>query len=268
MCSTYSSRATLVRCAQSFPEPGDLGRDPVDHAAVRAPPRRPVRGRVPGAEQPLEHHARFADRRKRLAGRGPGERGRIGAVVVVGAAAAAIDALDAEFQRGEHRLPPEALRVQLVERRADEDVGPLRLLRMGLGQEHCRRSVVVAADLLRPERFRRPAVGVAHDRQVLAERLQGLELAVRDQLEAASGRRRREKVAAVAPVARAGDAHRLLDGDQPGEFRRLPRGGPQPGGSHCVEQGQRHAGAGPPQEGAPREVLAGDDVHEPPPLLL
>ena len=147
-----------VRRAQSSFEPSDLGRDPVDHAAVRAAPRRSVLGRVPGAEQPLEHDARLADRRKRLVGRGPRERGRVRAVVVVRAAAAAIDALDAEFERREHRLPPEALRMQLVERSAEEDVGPLRLLRMGLGQEHRRRSVVVAADLLRPKRFRRSAV--------------------------------------------------------------------------------------------------------------
>ena len=58
-------------------------------------------------------------------------------------------------------------RDDLVERRADVEVGALRLLRMRLREEHRARPEVVAADLRRLERLGHAHVGVADDRQVL-----------------------------------------------------------------------------------------------------
>ena len=64
---------------------------------------------------------------------------------------------------------------------------------MHLGQEHRARAEVIAADLRRADRFGSLAVGVADDRQVVAERLERRQ-AARRQIEVASDRRRRPQV--------------------------------------------------------------------------
>ncbi len=63
-------------------------------------------------------------------------------------------------------------RDELIHRRADVEIGALRLLRVRLREEHRARPEVVAADLRRVERLGHARVGVADDRQILAPGLE------------------------------------------------------------------------------------------------
>ena len=58
---------------------------------------------------------------------------------------------------------PDALRVELVERRADAEIRALRLLRVRLREEHRARAEVIAADFRQRERLGLAHVGVADD---------------------------------------------------------------------------------------------------------
>ena len=85
---------------------------------ILAPPRRALLGVRAAAEQLIEHRARIANHRQRLRRRRPRDRIGVGARVAVLAAARLIDGLDAELQRRDGHLLAEALRVELVDRRA------------------------------------------------------------------------------------------------------------------------------------------------------
>ena len=74
--------------------------------------------------------------------------------------------------------PPIWRAIELVHRRADVEIGALRLLRVRLREEHRARPEVVAADLRRVERLGHAHVGVADDREVLAPRLERRQRAV------------------------------------------------------------------------------------------
>jgi hypothetical protein len=87
----------------------------------------------------------------------------------------------------------EAIRVDLVKRLPDENVG-LRLQRMGLGQENRSRAIVVATYLLGAIRLRHPNIGLADDGHVVPIRLEGFELAVYSELEVAAHLRWRKKM--------------------------------------------------------------------------
>ena len=71
--------------------------------------------------------------------------------------------------------------------------------RMGLGQEHRRRAIVAATDLVGRQGARHSHVGLADDRQIVPERLEVLQMAVLCEIEVATDLRRREEVLLVAP---------------------------------------------------------------------
>ena len=148
--------------------------DPVEDALVVLAPGAARFRRGADAEQLIEHRARVADHRQRIGRRRPADRVGVDARVVVGAAAGLIDVLDAQLHRRNRRRVAELLRVDLIERRAGEDVRALRLLRLRLREEHRRRAEVIGADLGRGERFGIADVGVADDGQVVAIRLERL----------------------------------------------------------------------------------------------
>ena len=92
------------------------------------------------------------------------------------------------------------VRVELVERRADEQVRALGLPGMGLGQKDGGGPEVVAADLRWAERLGHAHVGVADDREAVPERLQRLERVVGQQLEIGPDGGRRETGAGSRPT--------------------------------------------------------------------
>ena len=104
-------------------------------------------------------------------------------MVVVGAAAPTVDALDAELQGGQRGVPPEATRMQLIDRGPQKEVRTLRLFGMGLRQEHGRRAVVVATDLIGVIRLGHTTVRVADDGHVVSELLQRRQLTRRRNFE-------------------------------------------------------------------------------------
>ena len=170
--STYLSRRCAVRRPELALQLRHLARDPVEDALVRLAARHAVRVVRAGAEQHVERDARIADHRQRLARARPADRVGVRAAVVVVAAAGLVEVLDAELHRRHRAVLSDAARDDLVDRRADVEVGPLRLLRVRLREERRARAEVVAADLGRRERFGHAHVGVADDGQVLAPRLE------------------------------------------------------------------------------------------------
>ena len=92
-----------------------------------------------------------------------------------------------ELHRRNRRVLAELLHVQLIHRRADLDVGAFGQLRMRVRVHHRARAEVIAAHFGSRLRFRHPRVGVADDRQVIAERLERAEAALAE-VEAAAGR--------------------------------------------------------------------------------
>ena len=204
---------------------------------------RPFARRGADAEQQIEHGARVADHRQRLIRRRPADRVGIGARVAIRAAARLVDVLDAQLHRRNRGALAVLLRVVLIDRRADEDVRALRLLRMHLRQEHRARAEVIAADFRRRERLGVPHVGVADDRDVVAERLERRE-AARRQVELAAHRRRRPQVLLDAERRAAGGAVHHLDGRK----ANLAAGGLRRGAgrNHGLEERQRHGDAGAP----------------------
>ena len=167
--------------------------DPVEDARSSCGGARRASRRRADAEQLIEHRARVANHRQRLGRRRPADRVGVDARVAVGAAARLIDVLDAQLHRRNRRVLAELLRVDLIERRAGEDVRALRLLRVRLREEHRRGAEVIAADLRRRERLGVADVGVADDGQVVAVRLERAQ-AGRRQVERRAGRRRRPHV--------------------------------------------------------------------------
>ena len=256
-------QAPAVDGAELLADLRHVAQDPVEDAAPGRPPLGPLLRRAAGPEQHLERHPRVADHRQRLARRRPADRVGVGARVVVGAAARLVQVLDAELERRHRRRLAEAPRVELVERRPDEQVGALRLLRVGLGEEDGRRPEVVAADLRRAERLGHAHVGVADDAQVVAEGLERLQRALVRQLEVGADRGRREQVAARPPLVAAGQPVDLLDADQARHVRRGRRDGAPEAArrDHRVEQRQRHGSAHAAQERAARQVCSGDERH-------
>jgi hypothetical protein len=130
---------------------------------------------------------------------------------------------------------------------------------MALRQKYGAGAEMVAADLGRGKRFRHAHVGVAHDREVIAERFERRQ-GGRRQIELAPGSRRAPEVLLRAPRVRTGGAVHDLDADEPcacGRSRRSPRRW-----KHGVQEWQRqHRSAGVAKEGAARNVLAGDELH-------
>ncbi len=206
-------QAVLIGRAELAAQTVHLAHDPVEDAAIGAQPLGPLLRRAAGAEELLEDRPRIADHRERLRRRRPADRVGVGAGVAVRAAPGLVDVLDAELHRRDRRLVTEPLRVDLVERSADEKVGALRLLRMRLREEHRRRAEVVTTDLGGREGVRHPAIGVADDRQVLPERLERAHAAER-QIEVLAFLRRGPESELRAQVVTAGRPVNLLDAHQ------------------------------------------------------
>ena len=235
----------------------DLRRDPVEDAAVRALPRLALRGRAAAAEQLVEHRPRIADHRQRPRRRRPADWAHVNARVAV-VATARVVALDRELERRNRRVLAETPRVDLIERDTRVDVGAERLLRSRLREIDRGGAVVIAADLVRRERVRPVAIGVAHDREVLAVRLERGE-ARRREIEVAPGCGRRPEVLERAVARRAGRAVDDLEAREP---RARPRAALRERGHHRIEQRQRDRRAGTAQQRAPRQALPRDE-HAP-----
>ena len=108
---------TVARVERAI-QVGHLARHVVEHARRRPSPRRAFLRRPAGPEQLVKRHARIANHRQRVGGRRPADHVGIDARVAVGAAAGLVHVLDAELHRGNRRVLPEALRVQLIQRDA------------------------------------------------------------------------------------------------------------------------------------------------------
>ncbi len=257
----YWLRRGAIRRAEVLAEARHFAGDPVEDALVGAAALRALGRRGADAEQRIEHRARVANHRQRLLGRRPADAVGVGAAVTVGAAAGLIDRLDRQLHRGDRRVLAELLRIQLIERRAGEHVGALRLLGMRLRQEHRARAEVIGADFRQRERFGVADVGVADDRQVVAERLERRQRA-RAQVERGADFSGRPHVLAEAELGGAGravhhldrrQAHLLRRGRRPGERRRR--------GRHRIEDRQRHRDAKAAQHRAARHVLLRQELH-------
>ena len=251
-----------VRRAQLARQLRDPRRHPVEDARVGLAARGALLGRAAHPEELLEGDPRRAGDRQRLGRRRPTDRIGVDAGVAVGATAGLVDVLDAELHRRQRRVLSEALRVDLVQRRAGADVRALRLLRMRLGQEDRAGPEVVAADLRGRERFRHPDVGVADDGQVLAVRLERAQRAGA-QVEAAARLGRGPQVLRAAPGVGARGAVHHLHADQAGRIERGAGGRGYPAGRmHRIQEGQgQRGGADVTEKSTPRDVLA-SDVHE------
>ena len=251
--------ALLVGRAERAAERGHLPGQHVEDAAIGRAPHRPLFGRSAGAEQLLEHHARVADHRQRLFGRGPADRVGVDAGIAVRAAAGLVDRLDAELHRRDRRVRAELLDVELIHRRPDADVRSFGELRPAVREHDRARAEVVAADFGRLERFGHPRVGVADDRQVFAEGLERREAAFA-QVEGPAGLLGIPEELRSAVLAAPGRAVHLLDADEARAVGRLAGGGlgeRRAGGDHRVEQGQRDRSAQPSEGRATRHVLSG-----------
>ena len=194
-------------------------------------------------------------------GRGPAQRVGVHAGVAVRAAPGLVDVLDAQLHRGDRRVLTEAVRVDLVQRSAHVDIRSLGLLDVRLRQERRRGAEVVPADLLGDEGFGHLHVGVAHDGEVPAPRLQGAQGGGRE-VEVAADRGGAPEVLLCAPRGAARRPVRHLHRDQARGIHG-PDGLPstQTRRNHGVEHGQGHGGAHALQEDAARNVLAGDQSH-------
>ena len=172
-CSTsrtfwrYRSSRRRSSAPSSSLEHADLAHDPVEDALIGATADRPLGAAATRAEQQVERRPGILDHGQGLVRRGPAHRVRVRAVVVVPAPTRLIEPLDAELQRRQCRVRPEALREELVDRGPAVDVRALCLLGVRLAQEDRRGAEVVTADLLGAEGFRHPHVGVADDRGVV-----------------------------------------------------------------------------------------------------
>jgi hypothetical protein len=211
------------------------------------------------AEQLVEDQPRVANHRQRLARRAPADRIGVGAGVAVEAAAGLVDVLDAQLHRRNRGLVADLLGHDLVDRGAGVDVRALRLLGVGLGQEHRRRAEVIAADLGRGERLGVVDVGVADDGQVVAVRFERCERRRRE-VEARAGSGRRPQVLLGAESGAAGGAVHHLHRDQ-SPLGRQRLGQRRARRHHRVEQRQRQRRAHALQQRAPRKVPFRDQLH-------
>ena len=222
-----------------FFQPIDRGHQAVENALVFAAAARPFLRSGARAEQLIEHRARIAQHRQRLGRRGPTDGVGVNAGIVVFASAGLILILYAQLHRRNRRVLAEALGVDLVQRRPRHHIGAHRLFRMRLRQEDGGGAKVIAADLGGGECLGLAAIGVADNRQVIAERLEWRQ-AARRQIKPAPGVGRRPQVGFEADVGRTCGAMHHLQRDQPGPAG-LGRRGPghrRRGGNHRVEQGQ------------------------------
>src|SRR5690606_25635892 len=124
-----------------------------------------------------------------------------------------VDVLDAQLHRRNRRVLAEALRIHLIERRADVHVRTFRLARMCLRQEDGARAEVVAADLLRRLRLRLAAVGVADDGEVVTVGLERAERR-RAQVDVVAHAGRRPQVPLCTPLVEAGREVDVTDVDK------------------------------------------------------
>jgi hypothetical protein len=180
-----------------------------------------------------------------------------------------INRLDGELHRWNRRLLPESLRVQLVHRHADPHVGAFGQLRVGLRVHDRAGPEMIAAHFGRRLRFRHAHVGVADDRQLIAEGLERTQAALAD-VETTPRGGRNPQILGQTVLADAGRAMHLLDADEtcaPGGPRRRRLGEHGSCRNHRVEKRQRHGGADATQNGAPRQVLLGHK-HRRCPLLV
>ena len=133
---------------------------------------------------------------------------------------------------------------------------------MRLREEHRARAEMVAADLRLRDRFGAAHVGVADDRQVLAERLERAQRARRQverRARSSAGDHRfcvaPQSVLPAAPCTISMQTSRVRSSAAaPAVFdqRRARR-------HHGIEKRQRHRRAQPPQHRPPRNVLSGDE---------
>src|SRR5206468_3212489 len=140
---------------------------------------------------------------------------------------------------------------------------------MRLREEDRSRAEMIAADFRLGDGFGAADVGVAHDGEVLAERLERPQ-STRRQVELPAGLSRRPEMLARAPFAAAGRAVHHLDADEPRAVERGGTDGPGPepaGGRHPVEKRKRHGGAESAQHGPAREVLSSDERHSASPVI-
>ena len=252
-------QALPVRRSQGAPQIGHLVRQHVENAAVGRTPLGALLRIAARAEQLLEHHARVSPHRQRLVLGGPTDRVGVDARVAVGAAAGLIDRLDGELHRWNRRVLAELLRVQLVHRDADFDIGSFGQLRVRLRVHDGARAEMIAAHFGSRHGFRHARVGVADDRQVIAKPLQRAEAAFAD-VELPAGRGGTPEILGQTVLAAARRAVDLLDADKAGAAcrprgRRLRERGSC--GNHRVEKWQRDGGAHTTQHGATRQVLLG-----------
>ena len=251
----------LVRGPQSALEAAHLAHDPVEDAPIRAPARGPVLRRTAGPEQLVERGPRVTDHGQRLRRRRPADRVRVHAGVSVRAPARLVHVLDAELHGGDRRVLPEALRVVLVHRGANQHVRALGLFRVRLREEGGAGAEVVAADLLRRLRLRILDVRVRDDRQVVAPRLERAQTARRE-VEVAPHLLGRPHELRRAPFVAAGGAVHHLDAHEPLHVRERLRGGPQSAGrQHRIQERQRHRRTQALQGRAAGHVLTRDEFH-------
>ena len=241
---------------------GDLLHHRVEDAALLLRAREPHvgAGAAGVAEEPLEHHARIGLARHRRGAVVPRDV-EVGAAVAGVAGAHPVEGvgtLQRELERRQAHLAAQGLRRELVHRRAEVELGPLRLLGVQAGQERG------GGTRVRPEGLAGAGEGgavveVGQHRQVLAHRLERLQQA--RQVEPGGVGRRR-------PVAVPGDdAVGHVDHAQP--LRRLRRGPRERGQRrhHAVQQRQRQRRAHAPQHGAARDGPLRDDHMSPRPGL-
>ena len=150
MFSGVLIQTLTVSRSQRPPQGRHLHRPHLQDAAIGRAPAGPLLRRSARPKQELEEtHTRIPHHGQRLLRGGPTDRVGIDARITVGAPAGLIDRFDAQLQRGNRRVLAAVLDVQLVHRRTDADVGPLRQLRMRVRVHHRARSEMVATDFIR-----------------------------------------------------------------------------------------------------------------------
>src|ERR1019366_6111200 len=105
----------LIARAQVLLEERNLLRDGIENTGVLLAPREALLRTRAVAEQALEGHARIHFGGKRLRGRGPGDRVRVGATVAPVAVAEITGVLDAELKGGQDRVLAVLVGDQLID---------------------------------------------------------------------------------------------------------------------------------------------------------
>jgi hypothetical protein len=113
---------------------------------------------------------------------------------------------------------------------------------MHVREEDRARAEVIAADLRRRERLGLLHVGVADDRQIVAEPLERRK-AARRQIESGSGRRGRPEILRQPDLRAAGGAVHHFDRREPCPAGRRRFRKRRTGRNHRFEERQRHRGA-------------------------